>query len=103
MLRAFFLAAGGILVFTGVEALLLDHAVLYPDSILGKSVEKSEPVLDEWGFEVGRKIVQPAKKTIRPPEWAPWSMMSSGTITMLYALMGGRSGGGHRGGDDDDD
>ena len=93
MLRAFFLAAGGILMFTGVEALVLDHAVLSNDSpFTKKAVAANQPTLDEWGFEIERKVTAPLKKTIQPPEWAPWSMLSSGAVILLYSLVS-RSGG----------
>ena len=93
MWRAFFLAAGGILVFTGIEALVLDHAVLASDGFVAEQVETTEKSLDEWGFEVERKVLKPATKTVKPPEWAPWSMMSSGTVILLYSLLGKRGGG----------
>ena len=92
MLRAFFMAAGGILMFTGVEALVLDHAVLADDSPLVKKVVKNEPAFDEWGFEIERKVLAPSKKTITPPEWAPWTMLSSGAVILLYSIVS-RSGG----------
>lgn len=89
MLRTLFLAIGVGLLFLGFEALVLDHAVLATDSPIGKAVAaKTEPVFDEYGFEVQRKVIQPSKKTLSPPEWAPWSMLSSGSILMIYSLAG---------------
>ena len=73
----------------GIESLALDHAVVAQDSLLGKKFqeERVEVVRDEYGFEVGTKKVKvPVTKTIRPPEWAPWSMMSSGSVILLYSL-----------------
>jgi hypothetical protein len=87
MWRAFFLAIGSTLVVMGLESLVLDHAVLDPQFV-GNTVVSTEPVLDEWGFEVGTKqISERTPKTISPPEWAPWSLLSSGTIILLYSLM----------------
>lgn len=87
MLRTFFLAIGVALVLIGFEALVLDHAVLANDSPIGRTiVEKSEPMFDDYGFEVGRKVLAPSKKTITPPEWAPWSMLSSGAIVLVYSI-----------------
>lgn len=90
MWRAFFLAAGGILIVMGIEALVLDHAVLAEDSRLVQKVTATEPVLDDWGVAVE----QPAtEKTIRPPEWAPWSMLSSGIVILFYAAASKIQGG----------
>lgn len=87
MWRAFFLAVGGMLLVMGIESLVLDHAVLASDiSLAQQPAATTEPVFDEWGFEIDRKPAQPAQKTIQPPEWAPWSMLSSGAVIMLYAL-----------------
>ena len=89
MWRALFLAVGAGLLMLGVEALALDHAVVAPDSLLGKRLqeEQSEAVRDEFGFQIGTKTVKvPTTKTIKPPEWAPWSLMSSGAVILLYAV-----------------
>ena len=97
MWRAMFLAAGAGLLIMGVESLALDHAVIAPDSLLAKKMqeEKVEAVTDEYGFEIGKRTVRvPTTKTVSPPEWAPWSMLSSGTVILLYSLtsrFGGRA------------
>lgn len=81
MWRAFFLALGGIIMVTGVESLVLDHAVLADRT----EQQAPQPIYDEWGFETGQ-TAPPAQKKIQPPEWAPWSMLSSGAVIMLYAM-----------------
>lgn len=107
MWRPIFLALGAGLLMLGIESLALDHAVVAPDSMLGKRFheERVEVVRDEYGFEVGTKKVKvPVTKTVSPPEWAPWSMMSSGAVILLYslALRYGGGGGGGGGGSDDE-
>ena len=95
MWRAMFLAVGAGLLIMGVESLALDHAVIAPDSLLAKKMqeEKVEAVTDEYGFEVGKRIVRvPTTTTVSPPEWAPWSMLSSGAVILLYSIAS-RSGG----------
>ena len=101
MWRAIFLAVGVGLLLLGLESLAVDHAVLAEDSLLIKAEEQrtiTEPVFDEYGFQVDERIVSdgsaPTVRTVSPPEWAPWSMLSSGTIIMLYSLASrfGRSG-----------
>lgn len=92
MWRAIFLAVGVGLLLLGIESLAVDHAVLAEDSLLIKADEQTitEPVFDEYGFQVNERIVTrasaPIARTVSPPEWAPWSMLSSGTIIMLYSL-----------------
>lgn len=98
MWRPLFLALGAGLLMLGIESLVLDHAVVAQDSLLGSRFheERVEVVRDEYGFEVGQRTVKvPVTKTISAPEWAPWSMMSSGAVILLYALAAGgsRSGG----------
>ena len=85
MWRALFLAIGGTLLVVGIESLLLDHAVLSPDSGLVKPTV-AQTAYDDWGFEVETKSRVPTTKTISPPEWAPWSMLSSGAVMLFYGL-----------------
>ena len=87
MWRAMFLAVGGTLLVMGLESMVLDHAVLANDSGFIKPPKaKTEAVLDEWGIEIDRRVVPAAPRTVRPPEWAPWSMLSTGTIMLFYGL-----------------
>lgn len=87
MWRALFLAIGGTLLVMGIESMVLDHAVMATDNgIIKPASVSTEPVYDEWGFEVDRKIVAPVAKTLSPPEWAPWSMLSSGAVILFYGL-----------------
>lgn len=93
MWRALFLAIGGTLLVMGIESLVLDHAVLATDSGFIKPTV-TQPAYDEWGFEVEQRGVLPATRTISPPEWAPWSMLSSGAVMLFYGLASRFRGGG---------
>lgn len=90
MWRALFLAVGGTLLVMGMESMVLDHAVLATDNgFIQPETTSTQPVLDEWGFEVDRRTVAATPKTVSPPEWAPWSMLSSGAIMLFYGLARG--------------
>jgi|GEM_PF-285955 len=91
MWRALFLAIGGTLLVMGVESLVLDHAVLATDNGFIKPTTATQPVVDEWGFEVEQRTVAATNRTVAPPEWAPWSMLSSGAIMLFYGLARGAS------------
>lgn len=68
MWRSLFLALGLYLVLLGVEGLLVDKVVL---------VSRGEH--GPWGYAArGREIV--------PSDWAPWSLLSSGCVTILYSF-----------------
>lgn len=92
MFRAISLAVGAGLLILGLESLAVDHAVLAADSPFVKkaqAVNKVEPVYDDYGFQIGERSVAssaPTIKKISPPEWAPWSMLSSGAVILLYAV-----------------
>jgi hypothetical protein len=68
MWRSFFLALGITAVILGVEALAIDKAVLNVNNKTGAA---------------GKPATQ---RVISPPEWAPWSLMSAGTVVMLYSF-----------------
>ncbi len=60
MWRALFLAIGLFLLVLGLECLLIDQATI-------SSAEQGTV-------------------TFSPPEWAPWSLISAGAVTMLYSF-----------------
>lgn len=68
MWRSLFLALGITAVILGVEALAVEKAVLNV---------KNKP---------GAEGSSAAQRVITPPEWAPWSLMSAGTVVMLYSF-----------------
>jgi len=66
MWRSFFLAVGAYVCLLGLEALVINKAVLKPQVR-------------------GGQVVSPARD-VSPPEWAPWSLLAGGSITVLYSL-----------------
>ncbi len=75
MWRAFFLAIGVFLVILGVECLGVERVCL-------KVHDKPPAPVSPFDTEpsVG------AQKTITPPPWAPWSLLSSGAVMCLYSF-----------------
>lgn len=69
MWRALFLALGLSAVILGAECLVVEKAVL---------AKHDAPKVE------GQPVV--AKRDFVPPEWAPWSLMSVGAVTMLYSV-----------------
>ena len=63
MWRAFFLAFGLSLLLVGLECLVVDDFVL-----------------------AARFTAAEGACNIKPPEWAPWSLLSAGAVTMLYSF-----------------
>jgi hypothetical protein len=66
MWRAFFLAVGTYCCILGAEALALEKAVLKPQIREGQ-------------------VVAPSRE-IRPPDWAPWSLLAGGSVVALYSF-----------------
>ena len=66
MWRSFFLAVGAYCCLLGVEALAVEKAVLKPE-VRGGQVVNS-----------GREV--------KPPEWAPWSLLAGGAVVVLYSF-----------------
>jgi hypothetical protein len=72
MWRSLFIGLGISAVIIGVECLGVEKAVLH-------SRETKAPGL--------LPIVQrEGAREISPPDWAPWSLLSAGTVTMLYSF-----------------
>ena len=67
MWRALFMALGVSAVLLGLECLVVEKAVLAP----GAPAE-------------GQSVA--ARRDFIPPDWAPWSLMSTGAVSMLYSV-----------------
>lgn len=63
MWRSFFLAIGAYCCLLGVEALALERAVL-------KNTSTS--------FQATQEVI--------PPDWAPWSLLGTGAVVVLYSF-----------------
>lgn len=75
MWRAFFLGVGIFLMILGAECLAVDTVYT---RLQGDPPPKSSP----WDNEV-----KPApQRTLTPPPWTPWSLMSTGAIVCLYSF-----------------
>ena len=71
MWRAFFLAVGTYACILGGECLVLEKAVL-------KTPRSGSTALSASSGGGTREVV--------PPDWAPWSLMSVGAVTVLYSF-----------------
>lgn len=77
MWRAFFCAIGISLMLIGGECLVVEKAVLATGP---KPASGSSPYL----FAPGPGTT--TSQEFRPPEWAPWSLLSAGAVIVLYTL-----------------
>jgi hypothetical protein len=64
MWRSLFLAVGVFTLVLGIECLLIDRATLISN----------------------RDTANQEYSEMSPPDWAPWSLMSAGTIVILYSF-----------------
>jgi hypothetical protein len=75
MWRAFFLAVGAFLIILGVECLGVQTVNLRIRQPAPRSV---------LPWDNGAKLGP--QKTITPPPWAPWSLLSTGAVVCLYSF-----------------
>jgi len=68
MWRALFIAIGISCCILGLEALAVEKAVLNIKTPVSPGSEKT------------------VARTVEPPDWAPWSLMSGGTVVLLYSF-----------------
>ena len=84
MLKSCFFATGLFATLWGVSLLFIDQLVL-------NATEEGEP---ESAISAMVSTVTPQnQKYIDPPDWAAFSMMSVGAVTMLYAVALPKKGG----------
>ncbi len=75
MWRACFLAAGITLVIVGVECLGVETINL-------KTRDDPAPA----AFPLDTPATTGPLKKVTPPEWAPWSLISTGVVVCLYSF-----------------
>ena len=81
MWRSFFMAVAVTLIILGFECMVLNKAVMAKTmlDVPGSAGYEywDDPLLDSADSGV-------VHKTIVPPEWAPWSLLSAGAVMLLY-------------------
>ena len=78
MWRAFFIALGISLCILGVECLVLEKA------IMKRQENQSTISSNETMFSQNTLAVQ--NKEIKPKDWHPWSLLSTGAVIILYSF-----------------
>ena len=73
MWRSLFLALGAFSCIVGLECLFLDKAVMFASAPAATASARNMPAVS-------------AKKELAPPPWAPWSLMSVGSVVILYSF-----------------
>ena len=74
MWKSFFLAIGITMCIVGVECLLIERATLTDAAVATRNVSYD-----------GQPVAVRSKDVV-PPEWAPWSLMSTGAVIILYSF-----------------
>jgi hypothetical protein len=85
MWRAFFLAIGIYMCILGAECLAVETFEMASDD---PAAEGATPAT----LFGSSPAPMTATRDIEPPEWAPWSFLSAGTVIILYALTINRGG-----------
>ncbi len=76
MWRPFFLGIGITLCLVGAECLVLDHVIL----------SSQQRPLAPQGSLFGGEPLPGAGRVVTPPDWAPWTLMASGAVVLLYSF-----------------
>ena len=83
MWRAFFLALGIYACIFGAECLVVESYVMAGEQTSGPPGQTSL-------FQSSTPLA--ASRDWRPAEWAPWSLLSTGAVVILYSLTLNRPG-----------
>lgn len=76
MWRSFFLASGAYCCLLGLQFLTIDKAIL----------TSQEPAPSRFMGVNFAGMSAARNKEMTPPDWAPWSLMSLGAVTLLYSI-----------------
>lgn len=81
MWRALFLAVGIFTAVLGAECLVVDRFVM--------ANEQTPQQPQAFAFQAPTQ----SKREVIPPEWAPWSLLSTGAVVIIYSLTLNKGGG----------
>jgi hypothetical protein len=71
-----FLAIGAYLMLLGAQGLAVEKVVL-------KARDPAAETTDLWG---NRQVQPGGAKTLQPPDWVPWTLMSTGAVVCIYSF-----------------
>jgi hypothetical protein len=86
--------AGLVLLFLGLQYLLVDTLVLKPECAKLLGEEQSQPIVaarSALGSLVPTSSTL-SSKTVRPPEWIGWALLSLGAVLVLHSWAMPRPG-----------
>ncbi|MDX1944425.1 MAG: hypothetical protein SFU86_03390 [Pirellulaceae bacterium] len=94
MWRAFFLAIGIFSCVIGAQCLVVDTFVMAgePATVAAAPRDATPASLFGSPAPAPATLVGGTKKNVKPPEWAPWSLLSAGAVIILYSLTLNRAG-----------
>ena len=78
MWRGIFIAMGLATIIMGLEALAIEKIVM-------AAPEPKPVVIGQTTLGTPPAVVEPPRE-ITPPEWAPWSLLSVGSVVLLYSF-----------------
>jgi hypothetical protein len=80
--------AGLVLIFLGIEFQRIDTIVLTPECtrLLGEGDNHPAVAASNLLAPLVGAEKQVAAKTIRPPEWLSWGLLSTGAVLVLHSL-----------------
>lgn len=90
--RGFFVAVGIFVVLLGLECLVIDRVILRDNAVPTAAPlpgpEQQQPLSAAFALRnpLQQQQQAPPPRQYRPPEWAPWSLLSVGVVTVLYAF-----------------
>ncbi len=82
MWRAFFLASGIFACILGAQCLVVDSFVMASE----------EPTAQTPQSLFGVQPMAAPTKDYQPPEWAPWTLLSTGAVVVIYSMTLNKGG-----------
>jgi hypothetical protein len=91
MARGFFVAVGIFVVLLGLECLVIDRVFLRDQAAplppqAANQQQSLATSFNSFRSSMMQQSQAPPQRQYQPPEWAPWSLLSVGVVTVLYAF-----------------
>ncbi len=84
MWRAFFLALGINLIIIGAQCLVVEQVVLTSKRDAKPAIANVDNIYTPVSYQQSPVSSVSQKRTFRPKDWMPWSLLAAGAIIVIY-------------------
>jgi len=86
MWRAFFMAFGINLIIIGAQCLVVESVIVSKPTSAKTGAPTQQDIYSQASYDGSNysSNTAPARKTFKPKDWMPWSLLAGGIVIVIY-------------------